>query len=130
MSETQSLNSGDQVPHIEITDLSGSIFRYSSIWQHSNLLLITVPQTDGHANYVADLSRRDSDFRDRHAVCVVTRNAVLGMPTPGVLVADRWGEIIHIAAAGRVDDLPPPLELLKWLDYIEQRCPECEGEAR
>jgi hypothetical protein len=43
-----------------------------------------------------------------------------------VLVADRWGEIVCLERARSVaiDDL------LGWLEFVEQRCPECEGEAR
>jgi hypothetical protein len=42
-----------------------------------------------------------------------------------VLIADRWGEVqvVH-AGAPDVDDI------LAWLEYVQQRCPECEGEAR
>jgi hypothetical protein len=46
------------------------------------------------------------------------------------VVADRWGEIVHIAAPSGIAGLPDPGELLEWLDYVEHRCPECEGETR
>jgi hypothetical protein len=45
-------------------------------------------------------------------------------------VADRWGEIAYVAAAPHVTELPTASELIEWLDYVERRCPECEGEAR
>jgi len=46
-----------------------------------------------------------------------------------LVVADWWGEV-HVATAIRTAGLPPPDELLEWLDYIETRCPECEAESR
>jgi hypothetical protein len=49
---------------------------------------------------------------------------------PGVVVADRWGEIVHVATTSQVDILTSPEDLLDWLDYLEKRCPECEGEAK
>jgi hypothetical protein len=44
---------------------------------------------------------------------------------PGLVVADRWGEIVHVAR-----EVPRVADVLDWLDHLEQRCPECEGEAR
>jgi hypothetical protein len=44
-----------------------------------------------------------------------------------VLFADRWGEVVHVEATA---ELPAATALLEWLDYVERRCPECEGEAR
>jgi hypothetical protein len=50
--------------------------------------------------------------------------------SPGVLLADRWGEIVHLTAASESARSPAPGELIEWLEYIQNRCPECEGEAR
>jgi hypothetical protein len=50
---------------------------------------------------------------------------VTGVPRPGALVADRWGEVVHVE-----DGWPTVSSLLEWLDYVAHRCPECEGEAR
>jgi hypothetical protein len=32
--------------------------------------------------------------------------------------------------ADSVDGLPSAVSLLEWLEHVQQRCPECEGEAR
>jgi hypothetical protein len=60
---------------------------------------------------------------------VVTRDTVMGVRTPSVVIADRWGEVLHITEPSSSAGLPPPDELIEWIDYIRQRCPECEGEA-
>jgi hypothetical protein len=60
----------------------------------------------------------------------VTADRVPGIQSPAVVVADRWGEIVHVATTSRVDDLTSPEELLEWVDYLHRRCPECEGEAK
>ena len=122
------LQTGDQVPHFEVRTLAGDVFRYTSIWQHKNLVLVTL---DSHADgYAAALTNIGADFQARQAVCVITRDRTPGVPSPSAIVADRWGEIVHVAAASDVSQLPAPSELLDWLDYIERRCPECEGEAK
>jgi hypothetical protein len=125
------LQRGDAVPHFGVRTLGGDMFRYATIWQHKNLVLVTLPRTvvdDG--TYVAGLLALGSEFREREGLCVVTRDHLTGLSAPGALVADRWGEIVHVATASDVADLPTPTELLHWLEYVEQRCPECEGEAR
>jgi hypothetical protein len=46
------------------------------------------------------------------------------------VVADRWGEIVFAEEKSDVADLPGPQELVDWLNYVMNQCPECEGEAR
>lgn len=52
-----------------------------------------------------------------------------GVAAPAVVVADQWGEIHEVHAAG--DDHPPvPVDrIIAALRYLSVRCPECEGEA-
>src|SRR5690349_19325037 len=102
MTEAHTLQRGDQVPHFEVTDLSGCVFHYSSIWQHRNLVLIALPGSNPDT-YTNDLVVRAPQFRDLNSVCVMTQSAVTGLPAPGALVADRWGEIVHIVAATHVN---------------------------
>jgi len=75
-------------------------------------------------------SSRRSEFTARDAECVVTGDRIPGIGVPAVVVADRWGEIIHLASASRVEQLTPPEDLLDWVDYVVKRCPECEGESK
>lgn len=44
-----------------------------------------------------------------------------------VVVADRWGEILHIASQSAADlsRLPSVDELLSWVQFARMQCPEC-----
>ena len=126
------LQRGDSVPHFEVKTIAGELFSYSTIWQRKHLVLIALPTSESEAagTYTSELVARRSEFTAKGAECVVTRDRVPGIRSPGVVVADRWGEIVHIATTSHVDDLTSPEELLEWLDYLDRRCPECEGEAK
>ncbi len=124
------LDRGDAVPHFEVRTLGCDVFAYSTIWQQKNLVLITVSPDASDGGYVSQMSALSSEFNVRECICVITRDTVAGLPAPGALVADRWGEIVHVVAASEIAALPRPAELLEWVEYLENRCPECEGEAR
>ena len=126
------LQRGDSVPHVEVTTVGGEPFSYSTIWQRKNLVLLCLPAAESQCSdtYLSELAARKSAFAAKDAACVVTRDPVAEIASPGIVVADRWGEIVHIAQATPVDALPSPEDLLDWLDYLEKRCPECEGEAK
>jgi hypothetical protein len=125
------LQRGDSVPHFEVKTIGGELFTYSTIWQRRPLVLVALPTAESEApgTYVSQLSGLRSEFTAKDAECVVSADHVPGIPSPAVVVADRWGEIVHVATASQVDDLTSPEELLDWVDYLDRRCPECEGEA-
>ena len=124
------LQVGDAVPHFVVRGVDGSVVHYSSIWQHRNLVLVILPRTPAADPYADDLTARTSAFDEQASTCVITREHIPGLPAPGLLVADRWGEIVHVVTPLAVTELPSVAQLLQWLEAIEYRCPECEGEAR
>ena len=126
------LQRGDAVPHFEATTVGGVSFSYASIWQRRNLVLIALPAAESEPlqSYVSRVLARQAEFAAMEAECVVTRDRVSGVPSPGVIVADRWGEVVHVASTSDVEELTSPEELLDWVDYLGRRCPECEGEAK
>ena len=124
------LKRGDQVPHFEVRTVQGGVFSYSTIWQRKNLLLVLLPKSSSDAGYISDLRAYESEFRSLDTECVIARDEVAGLRAPTVLLADRWGEVIHITAASESARSPAADDLLPWLQYIENRCPECEGEAK
>ena len=126
------LQRGDLVRHFAVTTLDGRRIDYANIWQHRNLVLVALPASDSEAsrNYVSELGDRIPQFRAQHTDCVMTRENVPGLPHPSAVVADKWGEIVYIHAASEIADLPSADDLSGWIDYVESRCPECEGEAK
>ena len=125
------LQRGDQVPHFEVRTSGAELFSYASIWQHKNLVLVALPgdARPDACDTLEQITRGDT-FRTRETVCVVTRDRVPGLQAPAALIADRWGEIVYVTESSRVDELPTSSDLLDWLDYVDRRCPECEGEAK
>jgi peroxiredoxin len=126
------LQPGDPVPHFEVMTIEGEPFSYSAIWQRRSLVLLAVPAVEWEASrtYVSKLAARRSEFGAMEAECVVTGDHVPGVRSPAVVVADRWGEIVHVATPAEVADLTSAEELLDWVDYLDRRCPECEGESK
>ena len=125
------LQRGDQVPHFEVRTAGGELFRYASIWQDKDLVLVVLPgDAPAGARDTLEQAMQGDAFRQRESVCVVTRDPVTGLQAPATLVADRWGEIVFVTETSRVDELPTSSDLLDWLDYVERRCPECEGETK
>jgi hypothetical protein len=127
-----SLHARDPMPMFTVTsDLDEASFAYASVWQRNNLLLVCLRHGDStSAPYTARLVERSDDFRAHDVKVVVTQDTIPGIPSPGVVVADRWGEIHFIQAADRADALPAIDELLEWLRFVQIQCPECQGETR
>jgi hypothetical protein len=132
MTGTPMLQRGDSVPHFEVKTIGGELFSYSTIWQRRHLVLLAIPTAESEApgTYSSELVARRSEFTAKGAECVVTGDRVPGIRSPAVVVADRWGEIVHVATTSQVENLTSPEELLDWVDYLDRRCPECEGEAK
>ena len=126
------LERGDSVPHFEVTTVDGRLVRYSTIWQRRNLVVIALPEADTLAaeRYLSSLTELRSGAITQHTECIVTRDSVQGLPAPGVVVADQWGEIAFVVSAPALDALPSAHELILWIEHVRQRCPECEGEAK
>jgi hypothetical protein len=126
------LERGDLVPHFDVRTTDGDIVGYAAIWQRRHLVLVTLPahESPDDATYAAELAARTAEFAEHEATCIATRDPVAGLPAPGALVADRWGEIVNIAHGSDVRALPTLADLLEWVDYVARRCPECEGESR
>lgn len=123
---------GDPVPHFRVAAVDDPIVEYSTIWQRRNLVLVVLSEADSASSraYVSQLEAAVSAFHSHETECVITRDAVAGVASPAVLIADRWGEIIFVAGGSNVTDLPRLPDILDWIAYLQTRCPECEGEAK
>ena len=126
------LQRGELVPHFTVTRLDGSRASYDDIWQRKNLLLVVLPAEESaeRADYVSQIGAHTQAFSAHEAECVMTTDHVLDLPRPGIVVADRWGEIYFVGSGCKVAELPKIDEILEWLRFIEHECPECQGESR
>ena len=122
----------DLLPMFTVTNaVDGALVRYQDVWQRKNLLLVMAPENDPTAaGYRKALIDAATTLAAEDTTFVVTSNTIPGIPSPGVVVADRWGEIYYVKSAGRAANLPTPDDLAEWLRYVQNECPECQGEAR
>ena len=121
------LTAGDALPFFDVVTVDGTRVAYEQFWQQRNVVLVSLSSeaTVYERQLVTALIGRRAEFDALEAVCVVMRDAVAGVPQPGVVIADRWGEVQSVASG-----LPEPQDLLDTLEYLQQKCPECEGESR
>jgi peroxiredoxin len=126
------LQRGDSVPHFDVNTNEDRRISYATIWQHRNLVLIVFPDVTCAAcdAYIAQLTAQIAAFAGQNSELVITRDPMPGIPSPSAVVADKWGEIVYVATASDVADLPSVQELVDWVSYLQTQCPECEGEAR
>ena len=131
-SHRMTLQRGDPVPHFRVATTHGRVVEYSTIWQHRNLVLVALSEADSASSreYVSQYETGFSAFHSNETDCVITRGAVAGVAPPAVLIADRWGELVHVAGASDVANLPRLPEILEWVAYLQTRCPKCEGETK
>ena len=124
------LRAGDQVTHFSVNTFDNGRIDYSAIWQQKNLLLVSVPASQAFHEYASSLADAIEQSPELQAQLVATADAIAGIGAPSVVIADRWGEIAFVAQAEDAANLPERAEVIAWLRFIQQRCPECEGEAR
>lgn len=133
ISTSDTLARGARMPHTRVTTLDGTAFNYDDVWQRRNLLLVALPSgqpTAGDAAWLETVESARHALEAYEAVVVVTQDSVPGLAPPGVVVADRWGEVAFAETAQRTSDLPSPDTLDAWLKFVDHACPECEGEWR
>lgn len=126
------LQRGDAVPHFEVQTDEGELFSYSSIWQRKNLLLVALPtlNNDSARDYITALRTCLRELGDQDLEYVATRAPIPGLSGSTVLVADRWGAVVHVVEVSDPAELPSSQELLEWVTYVNHQCPECEGETK
>jgi hypothetical protein len=120
------------MPMFTVTNtVDGTSVEYQQLWQRKTLLLVSVPPEDATADaYVRSLSSRTEVLQELNTAFVATADVVPGVPQPGVVVADRWGEIYYVQEAANAAALTGPDELIEWLRFVQNECPECQGETR
>lgn len=117
------------VPHFDVRALDGQLVRYQELWQRRNLVLVlgAPDQRDAARRYASTLQSHHREFEETETTVVVTTDPVRGLPVPAVIVADRWGEIVHIetTTAAEPSRFPDVQEILAWIQFVRIQCPEC-----
>lgn len=123
------LQQGDSVPHVDVRQIDGKRMSYSDVWQHRNLVLVVTGDDDSApvAETITGLQTRASQIAELETVIVITADNVPGVSRPGIVIADRWGEICHVADRSAWLDATG---IIEWLEFLQHKCPECEGEAK
>ena len=122
----------DLMPMFSVASRAGGTrIDYHDVWQKENLVLVTLPEDDATAEaYAMSLVALEPEMASQDARVIVTATRIEGIPSPGVVVADRWGEVYYVQAANRAAELPGSDELMEWVRYVRNECPECQGETR
>ena len=121
----------DLMPMFTAAKADGTVVSYEDIWQRKNLILVSLPSEDPTSSaYATALGVLAPSLDAYDAVVLIATTRIEGVPHPGVVVADRWGEVYYVEDAPHASRLPAPDELIGWLRFVRNECPECQGEAR
>lgn len=131
MEGAMTLRARGSLPSFTVKDLvSGELVNYhDDVWQHRMLVLVVVaPDYTARSEWLQKLGT-DRELQ-QDARLVATTDRVDGASPFTVAVADRWGEIYWVRHAATESELPSVDEVLDWVQYVRQECPECQGETR
>lgn len=110
------------MPHFVVRTTEGTTVDYRSIWQRDQLLLICLDQSaasDPLLRLAWDLAARGKDLSVVETSLVVTREPIAGLPCPGLVLADRYGEIFWTREPGGVTDADDVIDTLR---VMQSRC--------
>ncbi len=124
------LHPGDHVPHVSIRTIDGATVNYVDLWQQKNLIFLSIPAEPAFTDYAARLEHSVRPTVPGDTALVISHDALPDLPTPAVVVADKWGEIHYAQAAATIDEMPDAEAIVDWLTYVRVQCPECQGETR
>jgi hypothetical protein len=115
----------DLIPMFSVTSREGGTrVDYRDVGQKNNLVLVTLSKDDPAAKaYATSLVALETEMASEAARVIVTATSIEGIPSPGVVVADRWGEVYYVQAANRAAELPGSGELMEWIKYVRNECP-------
>lgn len=125
------LNAHDPMPMFTASQVDDGVVDYRDLWQRKQLVLVSLTEHDAtRGPYVESLLAHAPALGQADTALVVTGDSIEGIPRPGVVVADRWGEVRFVASGRRAADLPDAAALAEWVSSVGMECPECQGETR
>ena len=116
------------IPHFETTGIDGEHVRYRDFWQRRNVVLLALGPTAGkqEREYASRLRARLLSVDRSDTAFAAIGGAAVGLTAPTLIVADRWGEIVHSEELpADVSRWPSADEVLDWVTYVRCRCEEC-----
>jgi hypothetical protein len=123
----------ESVPHFRVRTVDGRAIDYrADVWQRQNLILVCLPAPADAAarDFVSQLAGEGGRLSELNACLVSTIEAIPGVPNPGVVLADRWGEIFLVVEIADPSRWPAVDDVVATVGWMEMKCPECEGEAK
>ena len=124
------LHSGDHVPHVSFRTIDAGTINYADLWQHRNLIVVSIPAEPAFTDYAARLEQALRQRLPADTSLVISHDALPDLPAPAILVADKWGEIHYAHAASTLAEMLDSEAVLEWLTYVRVQCPECQGETK
>jgi hypothetical protein len=122
------LHRGNLLPRFDGTTVQGRRLEHEQLWQHRNVVLfvLTANLHDAARAYLGALDMRLSELKPDDTSLVISDHAVDGVPLDGVVIADRWGEIVYIQGLSPNLAVWPSIDdLLDWVEFVRVKCPEC-----
>src|SRR5688572_6083934 len=87
----------------------GALVDYHDVWQKMNLVLVTLADDDPTAEaYAMSLSVLGPVIASQEVGFIVTSSHIEEVASPGVVVADRCGQVYYVSYSNRASELPGP----------------------
>lgn len=125
------LTTGARLPSMTVRDeVTGRIFGLRVIRRESVALALLHPPgcaaCDAYRRALADALAAFADWDGRAVVTTGTAEVAdaLDVTIPAVIIADRYGQVYHVATAEDADGLLDARELEEWLRFLGTQCPE------
>jgi hypothetical protein len=122
------LHPGDLIPRFEGATVDGREVRYEQLWQHRNVVLfvLSADLRVSASSYIRALEAGLAELKPSDTSLVVSDHTIDRLPLNSVVIADRWGEIVHTEQLA-VDPAawPSSDDILEWVNFIRVTCPEC-----
>jgi peroxiredoxin len=126
----------------ELPTPEGRTVRFSDFRGRRNLVVLL-----GATRLLSDLATRSSELSYEEAQVLVVSPRPVESPflvlldpekkvhdalgasesAPAVYITDRYGEIYATYRVSEGQQLPTADEVLRWLEFINSQCPECEA---
>jgi hypothetical protein len=90
------------------------------------LFIVSADLISAASPYLSALESRLSELKPDDTSLVVVDHSIDGLPLNSVVIADRWGDIVHLERLASDQEAWPSITgILEWVEFIRVKCPEC-----